>query len=556
MTFFRTNKLPPSNDKLSGRYFTPPEIATFLCQWAIRTGSETVLEPSCGNGRFVEAALSQAEATGGRSAKLTIVGVDIGQDDIEATRRISRRHKSLHKNSKFVCQDFFAFYSELPAQSKFDVVIGNPPFIRFQNFDTGGRDLAFDGLRRLGFHPTKLANAWAAFVHLSISLVRDGGRLAMALPAELLQVQYAAELREQLAAVFDDIILIGFDELVFPEIQQEIVLVLADGKRTAGSQKSAIHTVALKNELDLKRITLDDIRVEHLPKKHSRKGMKWTSLFLDDAEFDAIDSVEADVRIPRLGDFANVDVGVVTGRNAFFVITKQLARAIDAERFCIPVVGKTSALRSVKFGMTDFSDFEQRFPSMLLNLKDVSHVSFSKGLVDYIRQGEAAGVHSGYKCRIRKRWYDVPSVYVPDAFLFRQIHTAAFLVLNNVRATSTDTVHRVRFKTKLKNRAKFCAASVNSLTFAWAEVAGRSYGGGVLELEPNEAEQLPWPTEGLENLDAKKVDRLVREGKLESALDYVDDVLLRKGLGISKEKLRLIRSAWRTLRERRRNRRG
>ena len=41
------------------------------------------------------------------------------------------------------------------------------------------------------------------------------------------------------------------------------------------------------------------------------------------------------------------------------------------------------------------------------------------------------------------------------------------------------------------------AASINSVTFAFSEVMGRSYGGGVLELEPREAEPLPFPSPDL-----------------------------------------------------------
>jgi adenine-specific DNA methylase len=54
-------------------------------------------------------------------------------------------------------------------------------------------------LRQAGYKPTKLANAWVAFVQLSIELLQEGGRLAMVVPAELLQVKYTHELRDRLA---------------------------------------------------------------------------------------------------------------------------------------------------------------------------------------------------------------------------------------------------------------------------------------------------------------------------------------------------------------------
>ena len=62
--------------------------------------------------------------------------------------------------------------------------------------------------------------------------------------------------------------------------------------------------------------------------------------------------------------------------------------------------------------------------------------------------------------------------------------------MNGAKATSTDTIHRVRVKKDVDIRL-LTTVFFNSLTLAWAEVCGRSYGGGVLELEPREAEELP-----------------------------------------------------------------
>jgi hypothetical protein len=65
-------------------------------------------------------------------------------------------------------------------------------------------------------------------------------------------------------------------------------------------------------------------------------------------------------------------------------------------------------------------------------------------------------------------------------------------VLNGTAATSTDTVHRVAFRDEQAGR-EAVSAFHNSATFLFAEIEGRSYGGGVLELEPSEAERLLLP---------------------------------------------------------------
>jgi adenine-specific DNA-methyltransferase len=371
----------------------------------------------------------------------------------------------------------------------------------------------------------------------------------MVIPAELLQVQYAHELRAKIVSSFEHVVVIGFRRLIFPEIQQEVVLLLAEGKRSAPGQVCDFHTIDISDAAELNADVMAR-RIAHAPARHSRVGMKWTALYLTDSAYKAIDSAQSHRKLSNLGVLASVDVGVVTGLNAFFVLDHERAKQVCAENLSVRVVGRTGALKGVRFGDEDFNAYRESYPSHLLNLTGVAQDRFPKKLVEYIRHGEQNGAHLGYKCRIRRRWVDVPSVYVPDAFLFRQIHAYPLLVVNEAGASSTDTIHRVRLKNGVSARL-LAACFVNSLTFAWAEVAGRSYGGGVLELEPREAEELPVPYFGDLELDIDHVDALLRRGEVEAALDYVDLRTLVRRLGFTISQTKEIRSAWRELSNRR-----
>ena len=46
-----------SAEKLRGGYYTPKAITDFLCRWSIDDKTQTVLEPSCGDGNFIESAI-------------------------------------------------------------------------------------------------------------------------------------------------------------------------------------------------------------------------------------------------------------------------------------------------------------------------------------------------------------------------------------------------------------------------------------------------------------------------------------------------------------------
>lgn len=546
---FLTNKKPADEQKLRGGYYTPLKLADYLVDWAVRTGTERILESSCGDGIFVEAIAKKAARE--NLPSLSIVAVEIEENELlKAQRRV--REFDHPVQITWACNDFFKEYSSLKNEEQFDVFAGNPPFIRFQYFDDESRTIAFAHLRDAKYKPTKLANAWTAFIQLGIELLRPGGRLAMVVPAELLQVNYAAELRSRLSKVFDHVIIVGFKKLVFPDIQQEVVLLLAEGKREQPGPSSDIHTIEFESGEELVLQDLENT-ISHVEAKHSRNGMKWTSLFLSGKSFNALDEAQQAPGLTPLGKIAEVDVGVVTGRNSFFVLDANTRRALGVEEFTVPIVGRTSALTSALYTEADLVKYSLTQPAYLLDLTGKSVNTFPQSLHDYIKSGEADEIHKGYKCRIRQRWYDVPSVYVPGGFMFRQIHKYPLLVVNQAGATTTDTIHRVRFNGI--SPTLLAAIFFNSLTLAWAEVCGRSYGGGVLELEPREAEELPIPYRDDTQLDIEKVDALLRRAKETEALDYVDSVVLHGTLGFDAVTVRNIRSAWYELRDRRMNRR-
>jgi hypothetical protein len=144
-------------------------------------------------------------------------------------------------------------------------------------------------------------------------------------------------------------------------------------------------------------------------------------------------------------------------------------------------------------------------------------------------------------------WWFLPSTAIPDAFMLRQIHDGPKIVLNAAKATCTDTIHRVRVAEGV-DAGWLAAASMNSLTFAFSEIRGRSYGGGVLELEPTEAEGLPFPRPG-PNLPVEELDLWARRKDASQVLDEVDRLVL--GPHLSKDEIGALRGVWRTLSARR-----
>lgn len=508
-------------DKIRGGYYTPAPIARFLAGWVTAAGPR-VLEPSCGDGRI----LRELAALGDQAHGVELVAAEAAKARMFAPVDTA---------------DLFSW----PGEAGWDGVAGNPPYIRFGHWAAQQREPAIAVLHREGLRPNRLTNAWVPFVVASTTLVREGGRVGLVLPAELLQVGYAAQLRDFLVSRYREITLVSFGRLVFEGVLQEVVLFCG----VVGSGPARIRTVQLDDADGLVAADLDVPSAPALRHDHE----KWTTYFLNPEQIGTLRGLKESGQLTRLGLLAEVDVGIVTGRNSFFTFTDAQAQELGLTPHCVPLVSRSAQLSGLCYDNDcRTADLAAGQRTWLLHAPAVPQ---DAALLAHIAAGEAAGVQRGYKCSLRKPWWITPSLWVPDLFMLRQIHRSPRLTVNAAGATSTDTVHRVRVGAGTEPRA-LAAVFHNSATFAFTEIMGRSYGGGILELEPAEAERLPVPPPACADRDlAGDVDLLLRANEIEKALDLVDRRVLIEALGLSPEVVTQCRAAWLALRLRRTERR-
>lgn len=539
-----------SEAKLRGGYYTPPAIARFLADWAIRSAEEEALEPSCGDGELLEAAVCRLLTLGATPERVgtQVQGIEFYETEAQRARLRLQRGGVASETSLRV-GDFFDYDGQEWGiiNRRFDVVIGNPPFLRYHSFPEEQRARAFRIMRTAGLNPNRLTNSWVPFLIAASLRLKPNGRLAMVIPAELLQVKYAEETRAFLAKHFGAITILTFRRLVFPDIQQEVVLLLAEKQPGV---EGGIDVVELEDAADLAGYEVT-LRERHHLKAIDHASEKWTQYYLDEDEIALLRQAKRHPNLLRFGQIGCVDVGVVTGNNAYFVLNSARIRERGLEGLTLPLAGRTAQLPGLILTAEEWqTQSDANVLCHLLNLPAVPAEELTNSAQRYVQAGEADAIHTGFKCRTRRRWYCVPSIWTPDAFLFRQIHHYPKLVTNHAGATSTDTIHRVRLHRPADSQ-QISACFLNSLTFAFAEVLGRSYGGGVLELEPNEAEHLPVPFFSDLSFDFAALDSLERVGNIEAILDITDRELLQNRLGFDESQVALFRRIWRKLSGRR-----
>ncbi len=544
-------------DKLRGGYYTSADVAAWLCKWSIRSVDDRVLEPSCGDGAFLAASVARFAELGLRGPKIAnqLTGIEILAPEADRARDRLRATLGLRVQDAVKTMDFFGWWQETK-QPAFDVVIGNPPFIRYQTFPEPHRSRAMAIMQGVGLAPNRLTNIWVPFVVAAVMSLRPGGRMGLVLPAELLQVTYAAQLRSFLTDRFARIDIVACNELFFEKAEQEVVLLLADGVLAEASDANACR-VTLTEAAAVAEITHEHptaFLAAAQPKTIRHDNEKWLKYFLTEREIAFMRDLRAAPVTTTMKTHASVDVGVVTGKNEFFVLASDQVAELGLEGYTTPLVSRSVQLKGSRLGKADWNALAASGDRVhLLNVTEDQYDDINAALRAYIRYGETKDFHKGYKCSIRNPWYKVPSVWTPDGFMFRQIYDFPRIVLNNSGATSTDTIHRFTCRTVRPERV--IANTYTWLTAASAEIEGRSYGGGVLELEPTEAERLMMPTQLNGAMPLIEADRLIRAGSLDAVLEENARIILKGQMGLSEDDCGTLRGIWTKMRDRRMARR-
>jgi type I restriction-modification system DNA methylase subunit len=241
--------------KLRGGYYTPSDIASVIIEKLIDSPQRNILEPSFGDGSFIIESIKRKMLLGEdiNSIRHSITGIEL--DPIEYNKLIAFiKNNYSSKLPNLFCNDFFSWFDK--AKNSFDIIVGNPPFIRYQSFPEPSRTKALKNSLLLGVKLSKLSNIWVPFVILSVSLLKEGGHLGMVLPAELLQVSYAGPLRKYLLDSFKNIVLFTCNELLFLGAEQETVILLAFNKKPDNKKLGNIELI----ETNTKKELIDSIK--------------------------------------------------------------------------------------------------------------------------------------------------------------------------------------------------------------------------------------------------------------------------------------------------------
>ncbi|MDQ0851344.1 adenine-specific DNA-methyltransferase [Arthrobacter sp. B3I9] len=515
-----------SAEKLRGGFYTPARLVAHaverLGQLVGSHSTVRVLEPSIGDGAFIE---GLASATFNISE---LVGIEILGSEAD---KASARLESSSLNGT-VINDSTLSWSLNETESTFDAVVGNLPFVRFQFVSEADRKDAACHATELGISIGGVANLWLPMLLASLRKLRRGGAFVLVLPAECLTGVSAGSARKWLLANVESLRCDLYPAGSFPGALQEIVLL--SGRIARMESPTSALTVALhsRSHSDMQFADSHAILSRHVL---SPRSDSWTRFLLTPQHLDALEEFENIEAVHTLGKLAKFEVAIVTGANAFFSLTAAQVADYDLGSWVRPLLPRSRFAPGLVFNSEDYaSALSADAPMYLLDASlQEGDRSQHPGLDEFLAVGEGQELHLRYKCRIRSPWWAVPGIRRGDLFLSKRCHRHPRMILNETAAVTTDTIYRGRILRPEVDGRSLVAGFHNSGTLLSAELEGRNFGGGVLELVPSEVSRLQVPLTPAMGEELDRLDRISREAAARGpgegeAIRHETDLLLRK----------------------------
>ena len=531
-----------TSDKLRGGFYTPPELVEVALQRAHGLSRHLpdglrILEPSAGDGAFLIGLAASPLA----QRSTDVVAIEVVEDEAVKCRA---RAAAVRLDAAVVHADFLRW--QAAEREPFDLAVGNPPFVRFQFVSDESKLHAQRISSELGLPDKRVSNLWISVLLGALSALRSGGVFAFVIPSECFTGISAHSVRSWLARHCENLTFDLFPPGSFPEVLQEVVVLsgrLCDRGSGAGSVTICDHGEGGREW-------------SHIVDPEART---WTRYLLGPSELAALAEARALPPVEALEVIAKFDVAAVTGANAFFSINEETTEAFDLEAWTTALLPRIRHAEGLVYRPKEQAALRETGAacSLLDFAADRPDPLDHPGATSYLRSGEAAGLHKRYKTRIREPWFRVPHIRAGQLLFSKRSHWYPRTIVNAAAVVTTDTIYRGRILDASVSAEDFAATFHNSLTLLSAEIEGRSFGGGVLELVPSEIGRLAMPAVPGFGIELDRLDQTSRADNADGSGSLVAETnafLAKADIGLTSDLFDCLEGARRRLQERRHER--
>ena len=518
------NKIQKKN---TGSFYTCKSIAEYLSLWSVDSETDVVLEPSFGDGSFIEEVLKIFEKR--KMPAKNLIGVELQDEPFDII-------KDKHPDVTLFLNDFMCFKTD----KKIHSVIGNPPYVSLKNLDEVGRANAIKTMSGHKYDLSTTSSMWLPFIVHSAELLDVNGKIGFVLPYEMTYVNYSFALWNYLSNNFGKISIYRVHEDFFPDVEVETILFLAEekGKKTNDVCYKVFETVS--DLFSNKSIVDTHVSIDSIVSR----GKPFEEALLTSGTQFIIAKLNNESRLHLLKDECKFKIGYVCGNKEFFHPSNEIIKKYKISKSdLLPCLINSKDIKAIQKD----------------GLKLEIHGNGSKLFyprsdqkTEYIKYGESLSLQNGYKCKRRKPWFRTPDVKAPDLILTVFGNVPTLLDNSCGYAVSNSLLAGTVFE-GIDKKDLICRW-YNSLTLLFIELTIHSLGGGTLVLIPGETDML----KVLNPIASKRVNdsfealnKCYKEKGIEATYALGDEIVLKgiynftdSEIGEIRESLAILKS-WR-----------
>jgi adenine-specific DNA-methyltransferase len=489
-----TASVAEGHRKKLGQFFTPMPVAEFMAKWVVgNPRARTILDPAIGMGIFFRSILKLEKQN-----SYEFSGYDIDPTICGRVKSLFTAFKHIDfelKNEDYLFNDWL---------KKYDGIICNPPYFKFQDYKNRAASLA-ELQTRLGVNLSGFTNIYTMFMLKSINQLSPDGRAAYLVPSEFLNAGYGTIVKKHLLenGSLRHVILFRSNENIFSNaLTTSCILLFANDNQS----KPVTFVDARKDEdLQIHYWRLADypnakVNGKARPYADLNPDLKWRVYYEKQSGAKFRDLVP-------LSSYGKVVRGIATGDNDYFTFDekKKVEFGIKDE-FLLPCLTKAVQAGGSFFTQKYFADLRLRGNRIfLLNAADLTDDSLQR----YLKLGEKSGVNKRYLTRHRSPWHAIENRPPAPILITVFNRTGLRFVRNEANIRSLTSFHAFYPHSFAATKTNLLMAYF--LTDLSREILNdnrREYGGGLNKFEPNDLNEAG--VINLEVIDAS-TERLIQE---------------------------------------------
>lgn len=372
---------PISHRKDFGQFFTPSLVSRLMAQWVLRDNPKTILDPAFGLGVFYDEIIKLNS-----NSSLHFFGYEIDEKIISYINGLNSKEDLTLYNSDYLEAE----------PRKFDAIICNPPYMRFQKF-LNRHDVLPIIEKQIGRKLIGYSNIASIFLIKSLNELNKNGSLSFIMPFEFFNTGYGKEIKRSLLDkhLLKQIIIFSNEKEIFPDATTTVCVLLCrnDGVESSIKITQIETTDEIEKITDISGYFQKTIDASNLP-----YSKKWTPI---------LKSLFSDSIIPngfvKLTTYGSFSRGIATGANEFFALKKEDIHKWGLNKESISkCITKSSQIRKPIFTHDDFDKlYDLEKPVHCLNITKNPTYEENK----YIKEGELYGYHERYLTKMRNPWY-------------------------------------------------------------------------------------------------------------------------------------------------------